>query len=60
MTLITRDNVLDILARAGLTPEQEQTILALRYPVELDRVTEVFARYGATKNWLISRLGGSP
>jgi hypothetical protein len=43
MTLITRDRVLDILAWAGLTPEQ-QTILALPYPVELDRVREVFAR----------------
>jgi hypothetical protein len=60
MTLITRENVLDILARAGLTPEQEQAILALPYPVEVDRVTEAFARYGVTKDWLIGRLGGSP
>ena len=43
MNLITRDHVLDILARAGLTPEQEQereqAILTLPYPVEVDRVT---------------------
>jgi hypothetical protein len=60
MNLITREHVLDILARAGLTPEQEQTIRALTYPDEVNRVTEVFARYGVTKDWLISRLGGSP
>ncbi len=45
MKLITRDHVLDILARAGLTSEQEQeheheqAILALPYPVEVNRVT---------------------
>jgi hypothetical protein len=37
MTLITREHVLDILARAGLTPKQEQAILALPYPVEVNR-----------------------
>jgi hypothetical protein len=60
MTLITREHLLDILARAGLTPEQEQTILALRYPVELDRVTEAFARYSRDEELADQSPGREP
>lgn len=60
MTQVTREHVLDILAHAHLTREQEQTILALSYPADIDQVMAVFARYGITKDALINRMGGSP
>jgi hypothetical protein len=60
MTQVTREHVLDILSRAGLTPEQERRILALPYPVDFDQVAREFAEFGVTKDRLISRMGGSP
>jgi hypothetical protein len=60
MTQVSRDHVRDILRHAGLTPEQEQTILALPYPADLEHLMTIFARYGVTKDLLISRMGGSP
>jgi uncharacterized membrane protein (DUF2068 family) len=60
MTQVSRDHVLDILRHANLTPEQEQSILALSYPADLERVLAMFARYGVTPDRLISQLGGSP
>lgn len=59
MTQVSRDHVRNILRVAGLTPEEEQSILALPYPADLEQVLVIFARYGVTKDWLISRLGGS-
>jgi hypothetical protein len=60
MTEVSRDQVLDILRRAALTPEQESTILALSYPADRDHVLRMFARYGVTPGRLVSGLGGSP
>jgi hypothetical protein len=60
VTQVSRDHVRDVLRHAGLTPEQEQSILALPYPADLERVLAIFASYGVTRDWLISRLGGSP
>jgi hypothetical protein len=60
MAQVTREHVLDILSRAGLTPEQEQRILALPYPIDFERVVKEFAEFGVTRDWLISRMGGSP
>jgi hypothetical protein len=60
MSQVTREHVLDILAHAHLTPEQEQTVLALSYPADIEQVMAVFARYGITKDSLINRMGGSP
>ena len=37
MTQVTRERVLDIPSDAGLTPQQEQRILPLPYPVEFHR-----------------------
>ena len=59
MTQVSLDHVRDILRHAGLTPEQERSILALPYPADLEQVMAMFARYGVTKDRLISRLGGS-
>jgi hypothetical protein len=60
MTQVSRDHVRDVLRHARLTPEQERSVLALSYPADLEQVLSIFARYGITKDWLISRLGGSP
>jgi hypothetical protein len=60
MAQVTREHVVDILSRAGLTPEQERRILALPYPVDFDRVVQEFADFGVTRDWLVSRMGGSP
>lgn len=60
MTQVSREHVRDILRDAGLPPEQEQSILALPYPVDRERVLAAFAAYGVTRDWLVSRLGGSP
>jgi hypothetical protein len=60
MTQVTREHVVDIMSRAGLTAEQERRILALPYPLDFDRVVTEFARFGVTKSELINRMGGSP
>jgi hypothetical protein len=60
MSQVTREHVLDILAHAHLTAEQERNILALSYPADLDEVIAEFARYGVTRDWLVNQLGGSP
>jgi hypothetical protein len=57
---VTREHVLDILARAGLTSEQERRILALEYPADYDEVLDLFASFGMYPDLLISRMGGSP
>jgi hypothetical protein len=57
---VTREHVLDILARAGLTPEQERRVLALEYPADYDEVLDLFASFGMYPDRLISRMGGSP
>jgi hypothetical protein len=63
MKLITREHILDSLARADLTPEQEQEqgqILPSRTQSSSIGSREVYARYGVTKDSLISRPGGRP
>jgi hypothetical protein len=60
MTKVSREHVLEVLAQAHVTPEQERVVLALDYPADLDHVMAIFARYGITKDGLINRLGGSP
>jgi hypothetical protein len=60
MTQVSLEHVRDVLRYAHLTPEQEESILALPYPADLERVMAMFARYGVTKDVLMSRLGGSP
>jgi hypothetical protein len=57
---VSREHVADILARAGLRPDQERRVLALDYPAEYERVLELFASFGVYPDELTSRLGGSP
>jgi hypothetical protein len=57
---VSREHVVDILARAGLTAGQERRVLALDYPADYERVLELFATFGIYPDELTSRLGGSP
>jgi hypothetical protein len=57
---VSRAHVLDIIARAGLTDEQRERVLALSYPADQEHVLEVFRTMGVYPDELISRMGGSP
>lgn len=57
---LSRAHVLDIIARAGLTEEQRERVLSLSYPADREKVLELFASMGVTRDDLLSRMGGSP
>ena len=57
---VSREHVIDILDRSGLTPEQRERVLALRYPADYGQVLELFRSMGVNHDELISRMGGSP
>lgn len=57
---VSRAHVLDIIARAGLTAEQRERVLALSYPADLERVLALFRSMGVNHDQLVSRMGGSP
>ena len=59
-SLITRQHVVDLLPILGLSPEQEQQLLALRYPVDFDVAAAAFESVGIDMDTLIDRMGGSP
>ena len=57
---VTRQHVVDILRTAALPDLAEEALLALPDPVEYRYAERFLARYGLTKDELISRRGGSP
>jgi hypothetical protein len=58
--LISKQELLRVLRRAGLAEVAEEADRALPDPVELERAAEFGMRYGVTRDELISRMGGSP
>jgi hypothetical protein len=58
--LISRQELVRTLRRAGLVEEAEEADRTLPDPVELERAAEFGMRYGITRSELISRMGGSP
>jgi hypothetical protein len=56
---ITREHVVALLPITGLSPEHEQRLLALRYPVEFGVAAEAFESVGVDLDTLIDRMGGS-
>jgi hypothetical protein len=58
--LITRQHVLHLLPILGLSPEQEERLLALRYPVDISVAAAAFESFGIDVDTLIDRMGGSP
>jgi len=57
---VTRQHVVDILRIAALPDLAEEALRALPDPVEYRYAERFLARYGITKDELISRRGGSP
>jgi hypothetical protein len=55
-----KQEVVAVLRRAGLSTAAEDANRSLPDPVDLDYVAEWAARHGITRDWLISRMGGSP
>jgi hypothetical protein len=58
--LIAKQEVVKVLRRAGLPEVADEADRTLPDPVELERAQEFGARYGITRDDLISRMGGSP
>jgi hypothetical protein len=58
--LIAKQEIIELLRRAGLPEVAEEADRSLPDPVELERAAEFGARYGVTRDELISRMGGSP
>jgi hypothetical protein len=59
-SLITREHVEGLLPLMRLTPEQEQRLLALRYPVTYPVAAAAFQSVGIDLDTLVDRAGGSP
>jgi hypothetical protein len=55
----SRQQVFELLHKAGLFEAAEAAIVELPDPVDLDQVQDWGARRGVTRDVLISRLGGS-
>jgi hypothetical protein len=57
---VSREELLRVLRRAGLTESADELAPVLPAVVDLDRDGELLARHGVVHDDLISRLGGSP
>jgi hypothetical protein len=55
-----RQDVVDMLRRAGFPELAEEALRVLPDPVDLDFAAEVLESYGVTRDELIDRMGGSP
>jgi len=58
--LMAKREIVEILRRAGYFEAADEADRTLPDPVELQRAAEFGARYGITRDELISRMGGSP
>ncbi len=56
----TRQHVVDLLRKTGFSQAADEASRELPDPVDLDQVSAWGAKYGITKDELISRMGGSP
>ncbi len=59
-TQVTRQHVVEVLRTAGLPEVADEANQSLPEELDLERAAEFLARYGITKDALISRMGGSP
>ena len=57
---VTREHVVEVLRTAGMPEVAEEANRSLPEELDLERAAEFLARYGITKDALISRMGGSP
>ena len=57
---VTRQHVVEVLRTAGMPEVADEANRSLPEQLDLERAAEFLARYGITKDALISRMGGSP
>jgi hypothetical protein len=57
---VKRHHVVDILRKAGLPDVATDADQLLPDPIDYDDAAAFLARYGISKDELISRVGGSP
>jgi len=57
---LSRQHVVDVLRKTGLSEEADEALRELPDPVDLDQAAEWCAKYGITRDDLVSRMGGSP
>jgi hypothetical protein len=57
---VKRQHVIDILRKAGLPDVAADVDQLLPDPIDYDDAASFLARYGISKDELISRMGGSP
>jgi hypothetical protein len=58
--MLKKHEIVQILRNAGLPQVAEEAERSLPDEVDLERAVEFGARYGVTRDMLISRMGGSP
>jgi hypothetical protein len=59
--LVTKQQVVEVLRRAGLPEAAEEADRSLPDPVELEYVKKIwFQRFGSRRDVLIGRMGGNP
>jgi hypothetical protein len=59
-SLVTRQHVVRLLPLMDLSPQQEERLLSLHYPVEYAAVAAAFESVGVDLDTLTDRMGGSP
>jgi hypothetical protein len=59
-TLVAKQEIVEVLRRAGYSEAAEEADRSLPDMVDLQRAAEFGMRYGITRDELISRMGGSP
>ena len=57
---VTRQHVVEVLRASGLPEVPDEANRSLPEELDLERAADFLARYGITKDALISRMGGSP
>jgi hypothetical protein len=57
---LARKDAVAMLRRAGLMDLAAKAETELPDPVERDELAQFGQRYGLTRDWLASRMGGSP
>jgi hypothetical protein len=57
---VSRQEVVDMLRKAGLREAADEAMWVLPDPVDLEYVGAWSARRGITRDDLISRIGGNP
>jgi hypothetical protein len=60
MPMMDKHEIVRVLRNAGLPEVADEAARSLPEEVDLERVAEFAARYGITKDRLISWMGGSP